>query len=55
MDQVEREGSQQGGDDDHGSIAGTARDDAMEYSADTERVDRSIRHRRHCNTLNLGV
>uniref|UniRef100_A0A804QJE6 Uncharacterized protein n=1 Tax=Zea mays TaxID=4577 RepID=A0A804QJE6_MAIZE len=45
MDQVGHEGRQQGDDDGHGSITGTARDDATEYSADTERDDRSIRHR----------
>ncbi|PWZ04759.1 hypothetical protein Zm00014a_000169 [Zea mays] len=39
MDQVGREGRQQGDDDGHGSIAGTARHDATEYSADTERDD----------------
>jgi hypothetical protein len=47
MDQVGRESRQQGDNDDHGSIASTARDDDMEYSADTEHDDQSNRHRQH--------
>jgi hypothetical protein len=41
---IGRDGRQQGDNDGHGSIAGTARDDDMEYSADTEHEDRSNRH-----------
>jgi hypothetical protein len=39
MEQFGREGRQQGGNDGNGSIASTARDDDMEYSADTEHDD----------------